>query len=102
MPTLSLRDSVGGTVAENEEEHAQRLCQMQIDEANRRVEQNAHLPASVAFGTRDVSIYFPGHANGYELMRKLNEHYTRIGQLSKTGRYFEEIRELTRQCSSTR
>eukprot|EP00956_Cyclotella_meneghiniana_P029441 scaffold71225_cov38-Cyclotella_meneghiniana.AAC.7 len=81
MPTLSLCDSVGGTVAEV----------MPLE--------NAHLPASVASGTRVVSINVPGHANGYELLRKLNEHYTRICHLSKTGHYFEEMRELARQCS---
>ena len=109
MPTLSLPDTVGGTVAEvtpredtpreSEAENAERLRQMQLDEVNRRLEQNAHLPASIASATRDVSIDVPGHANGHELFRKLSEHYTRTGQLSKTGRYFEELRGLARQIS---
>eukprot|EP00956_Cyclotella_meneghiniana_P033570 scaffold97115_cov30-Cyclotella_meneghiniana.AAC.2 len=114
MPTLSLPETVGGTVAKvtpreetsreraSEAENAERLRQMQLDEVNRRLEQNAHLPASIASGTRGVSIDVPGHANGHELFRKLSEHYTRTGQLSKTGRYYNQLQEAARQCSCTK
>eukprot|EP00956_Cyclotella_meneghiniana_P005276 scaffold6599_cov61-Cyclotella_meneghiniana.AAC.3 len=72
---------------------------MQLDEVNTQVQQNARIPLGVAYGTSDVSINVPGHASGHELVRKLNEHYTSTGQLSKTGHYFEELGEAARQCS---